>query len=250
MSIGYPDSLFVRNMSAVIHSVRNQVRRLGWDLVRVRDPRVPPLIEFLRRFDIDLVIDVGANVGQFGNFLRESGYAGRILSIEPNREAFEKLETSASAYDNWECIHAGLGESNGVGVLNVSELSVFSSLLEPLESIAKLDERSAVAKREAITIATLDDIWIEQDLTGRVLLKLDTQGYERPILLGARNSLEKIVGLQLELSLEPIYEGQPRFEEMIALLRTFGFSMYTLWPGFDDRTTGAVLEVDGLFFRR
>lgn len=234
----------------VFRFFRAQLRRCGWDVIRFRQRPELPLSQFLRRFGVDLVIDVGANEGQFGSLLRSLGYEGRILSVEPSSEAFSKLSVNAAADGKWKCINVALGETKRKHVLNISRFSMFSSLLETTSYVNELDDGSVVQGHESIDVTTLDELWAERRLGGRVLLKLDTQGYERPILLGARACLPQICSVQLELSLEPIYTGQPRIEEMIALLRELGFSMYTVWKGFEDHKTGAVLEVDGLFLRR
>jgi hypothetical protein len=65
----------------------NVNRAVGYDLRQRR----PELIDFLESRQINLVLDVGANSGQFGVALRAGGYCGSIISFEPATKPFEQL---------------------------------------------------------------------------------------------------------------------------------------------------------------
>ena len=91
----------------------------------------------------------------------------------------------------------------------------------------------------------LDDI--VPPITGPTLLKIDTQGYERPILDGATRLLPQFTGIQLELSLTPIYQNQPPVEEMIAYLRAKGSHPTRYGQASSTSANGAFLEMDGTF---
>ena len=80
-------------------------------------------------------------------------------------------------------------------------------------------------------------------------MKLDTQGFERNVLVGAAQSLQKIQGIQIEMSLLELYKGQMLFVETIAYLEQLGFKLYSLENGFYDKNTGQLLCLDGIFFR-
>jgi len=80
-------------------------------------------------------------------------------------------------------------------------------------------------------------------------IKIDTQGFEPQVLKGASELLKQTVGLQLELSLTPLYEGETVFTDMIAQLTLLGFEMWGFEPGFIDWRTGRLLQMDGTFFR-
>ena len=61
--------------------------------------------------------------------------------------------------------------------------------------------------------------------------------------------LEKAVGLNLEMSFVPLYEGETLFEEMFATVRALGFETWDIKPAFVDRGTGRLLQADVTFFR-
>ena len=83
-----------------------------------------------------------------------------------------------------------------------------------------------------------------------MFLKLDVQGYEKKIL-SRRGRLPgaQVIGVQLEMSLMPLYEGQPEWEEMLQFMRAKGFALWKMEAGTRDPVNGRESEVDGIFFR-
>ena len=82
-----------------------------------------------------------------------------------------------------------------------------------------------------------------------VFVKLDVQGYEKNVLAGGKKFLSTATGVQLELSLVPLYEGQILYDKMIEFLRAEGFVLTAVVPGFIDVNSGRMLQFDGIFFR-
>jgi len=83
----------------------------------------------------------------------------------------------------------------------------------------------------------------------RILLKVDTQGYEMNVLRGGEALVGRATGLQLELSTVELYSGQPLYREVIQWVELRGFAVWAFIPGFRDPATGRMLQMDGLFFR-
>jgi hypothetical protein len=101
-----------------------------------------------------------------------------------------------------------------------------------------------------IPIRKLDNVWSEHVPKGsRVYLKIDTQGFERKVLRGAVRSLARISAVQMEISLEPLYEGDILLPEAIRFMGRHGFALMSLEYGFTDPETGRMLQVDGIFVR-
>jgi FkbM family methyltransferase len=170
---------------------------------------------------IDTVIDVGANVGQFGESLRADGYRGKIVSFEPTKAEFQVLSSKAAADGNWEAHQCGLGDTPGTAVLKASKLSVFNSFLE-LSSVAKLhDERMEVDHTEESSIRTLDQV--AAPLTGNILLKIDTQGYEKRVLEGAQATIPRMSGILVEVPVIRTYKGEWQFHEALKYMSEIGF---------------------------
>jgi FkbM family methyltransferase len=208
--------------------------------------RVRDLIDFIEDRAIVLVVDVGANAGQFGLSLRHAGYRGKILSIEPSKAEFEVLSRKAKADGNWEALHCALGASSGTAELNVSQLSVFNSLLA-LSPAARLhDERMSVDHTEEIAVRTLDEI--VAPLSGNMLLKIDTQGYEKQVLEGGRRILSRMAGILLELPVIHTYEGEWEFHDALKYMADLGFVPAQMQPvGFHTVDRVSAVEFDCLF---
>lgn len=225
-------------------AIRAAYRRLG--LMRVGRRRVRDLVDFIEDRAISLVLDVGANEGQFGEWLRRNGFSKKILSFEPGRMEYASLAKKAEADGNWEAFHCGLGAKSGTATLHVSKLSVFNSFLE-LSAAARLhDDRMTVDHTEEIVVRTLDEIDIPA--SEKVLLKIDTQGYERQVLEGGRQSLERMAGILMELPVIRTYEGEWAFHEALAHMAGLGFVPAQMQPvGFHTADTVAAVEFDCLF---
>lgn len=219
-------------------------RKLGVTVHRASTDR--GLIDFLWDRKIDVVLDVGANAGQFGETLRSSGYRGRIISFEPLESAFQVLARKASADGNWEAHHCGLGANATDAVINVSEFTVFSSLLALTDAATQFDKRTAVARTEAIRLRTLDEV--AAGLPERILLKIDTQGYEKHVLEGGRQTLSRLLGVWMELPIIHFYQGTWKFHEAVKFMEQFDFVPAQIHPA-NYYTTDPVSmsEVDCLF---
>ena len=162
----------------------------GWDLRRVGNFREPNLADFLHCQAIDLVLDVGANEGQFAIDLREAGFAGEIVSFEPISFVFAKLAANAARDHRWTVRRQALADHVGGAKIEVTARTVSSSM-KPQAALRRnsQDPDTAVISTEAIEVTTLDHIFPE--FAGRkVFLKMDTQGFlEQQILMGAASAV-------------------------------------------------------------
>jgi FkbM family methyltransferase len=201
--------------------------------------------------DIDLVIDIGANIGQYATGQRKEGYSGQIVSFEPVTNAYKTLVEKAARDKFWKVHNLAVGEVDGTLEINVSHNLQSSSLLEMLPRHKKVLPESAYAHRESVEVKTLDTLLRDGYLKGdNAYLKIDAQGYEGKILDGATQTLtQKIVAVELELSLCHLYQGDVLMPEMIRRLLDMGFKMMSIDPGFTDESTGQLLQIDGVFFR-
>ncbi|MGC1781924.1 MAG: FkbM family methyltransferase [Acidobacteriaceae bacterium] len=233
--------------------IRYTLRKLGYDIRRF-DPLASPAAQLsssLRKFGIDAVFDVGANQGQFASGIRDAGFKGKTISFEPLSSAHSKLLKASDGDPNWNVFsRCALGDRNGEIEINVAGNSESSSILPMLATHLSAAPQSAYVEREMSPITTLDAV------AGRYLkdarapfLKIDTQGFEWQVLEGAKDTLPRLKGVMLELSLVPLYEGQRLWQEMIRRLENDGFTLWALQQGFTDTSTGRVLQMDGIFYR-
>jgi FkbM family methyltransferase len=221
-------------------------KRLG--ILRVGRRRARDLFDFFDTRAIDLVLDVGANVGQFGESLRAGGYRGRIVSFEPVQAAFEALRRKAAADGNWETHRCALGAQPGEAEIHVSQLSVCSSILDLASNATMHDPRIAVDHAERVPVRTLDEA--AATLPGNLLLKIDTQGYERQVLEGGRQTLARSLGVLMELPVIHVYRGEWKFQEAVDYMEAAGFVLAQVQAvGFHGQDPAAAVDFDCLFRR-
>lgn len=205
----------------------------------------------LSNHQVDLVLDVGANDGGYGRALRRGGYAGDIVSFEPLTDAYERLKQLAAIDARWYVApRMAIGSKRGECRINIAGNSRSSSILSMDERHMLAAPDSKYVGSEIVTICPLDEFRHEVVEQARTpFLKIDTQGFEMPVLEGATGLLGRVVGVQLELSLTKLYEGQVLYEDIIRWLCDHGFVLWNVIPGFVDPDNGRLLQMDGIFFR-
>ena len=215
-----------------------------------------PLIhirELLSLYRINLVVDVGANVGQFGKRIRRLGYDGAIHSFEPVKQSFNELTQVARSDHKWYVHNFGLGESRSSALINVSQMSVFSSLL-PLNRYASelFSGESRVNHQEQVEIDTLDNFLASEILKSgtNAFLKMDTQGYDLNVFAGARKCLPNVSCVLSEISFVPIYEGMPHFLESLQIYENNGFSVSGLYIVSRNERDLSLVEMDCMLVNR
>lgn len=222
----------------------------GLEIVKYPTDELSRRIALLKHHKIDAILDIGANIGQYGGEMRNLGFSGTIFSFEPMREAYSKLVKNASGDAKWQTFNYSIGEKDGQTTINVAKNSVSSSLLDHLPQLTESAPEAAFVEKETIEIRKLDSIFPQLNLSGKnVYLKIDTQGYEEMVLRGASETLKTVKGIQIEMAFVPSYEGATTFEDMKNTLTSLGFTLVALENGFYDRKTGKQLEVDGIFYR-
>ena len=196
---------------------------------------------------IDVVVDVGANIGQFAMSMRAVGYSGRIVSFEPMKEAFDQLSRRTSADPTWEARCLALGDAATTTLINVSANSWSSSLLPIGMRHLQSAPESVTVGEEKVHVARFDSQFDAED--GRVLLKIDTQGYESQVLDGLGSMSKQVRVLSVEMSLVELYSGQMLFHELLTKIENLGFRLWWIEPEFVDRNTRQMLQVNGVFVR-
>jgi FkbM family methyltransferase len=205
---------------------------------------------FLRRYKIDVVLDVGANNGQYGRQLIRSGFRGQIVSFEPLPTALEKLRMNRWSFASWAVEPFALGADNGTATLNVSANTQSSSLQPMLQAHVTAAPSAKYVSTCEVQVRRLDDIFDQYCQPGqRCCMKLDVQGHEHQVLAGAAKCLDRITIVQMELSIEPLYEGAETWQASIESMRQLGYKLMLLTPGFRDHQTGEMMQADGVFVR-
>ncbi|TDB58643.1 FkbM family methyltransferase [Arundinibacter roseus] len=233
--------------------ITNIFKKLGVDIKRYPNIHQRRKLKLFKKYNISLVLDVGANVGQYGKEIRDLGYKGKIISFEPLSNEFQILNTLTKKHKEWRAINVALGDIDGELEINVSEMSVTSSILDVSNNYMNEAYSNAhVIGKEIVKTMTLDTFFNKEQslLNENIFLKLDAQGYEDKIIFGAKKSLANVMGIQIEMSIVELYKGEILFKEMLEKLNNLGFGLIDIKQGFYDPKTLDLYQIDGLFFRK
>jgi FkbM family methyltransferase len=235
----------------LIKIINAPLERLGVQLVRFPEKELKRRKTLLNYHKVNKIFDIGASRGMYGAELRKIGYANMIISFEPLNDMFELLKKRSANDSNWKCEKMGLADFDGEAEINIANNKDSSSLLEMLPAHLDSAPESQYIGKQKIKIRRLDSIFNQYyNQNDVVFLKIDTQGFEKKVLEGASKVMDNIVGLQIEMSLIPLYKDSLTYNDMINYLDSFGFDLLGIEPGFHDKLTGKLLQFDGLFFKR
>jgi len=245
-------------LKIVRDSVLKVSRSMGYDIVPLREMKERDFALHLRdlfgRLAIDCVLDVGANVGQYRDFLRDRVlYEGTIVSFEPVARNVDILQARARGDAAWHVEGYALGASEGELPINVMASDQFSSFLEPDHgAVGDYAGLNVADHSETVRLRTVDAVLpgLRERLGfERPYLKLDTQGFDMEVLRGAEQSLAAIHALQSEASVLSIYKGMPGYAQTIDHLRERGFDITGFYPVSRDRQL-RLIEFDCVMISR
>ena len=202
------------------------------------------LSRVLSSSDSRIVVDVGANIGQFARQILDVVDC-ELHCFEPGIKAYESL-TEFSAIEPRITPHqTAVDEENGTKDFYISESDVGSSLLEPKSGqLSKWAKNIAV---ETVTCKRLDSIFDELGLSNIGLLKSDAQGADGRVLRSAGKYLNprNITSVLVELNLHSFYEGQDSLASIVELMTDRGYFLAGFYP--HRNRNGWLWWADGLF---
>lgn len=234
--------------------IRRALRHCGADVVRWRPQSSPEaaLAKALIYQGIDSVLDVGANEGQYGKYLRELGFNGRIISFEPLPIPHARLRALARKDPMWVVApRMAMGDRAGQVQINVASNGGASSSIFPMLATHKrAAPEVAYVASETVSMSRLDGVAATfLSDAKRIFIKVDVQGFESAVLKGATEILPRTIGAEIEISFVPLYEGQTLFLELTQWMQAQGFEIWGIIPAFADNSTGQVLQADVVFFK-
>ncbi|GHB59210.1 FkbM family methyltransferase [Persicitalea jodogahamensis] len=235
------------------NQIQNTLNRFGYKLGRYPDESQRRRSKLFEINKINTVIDVGANFGQYATEIRRDGYQGKIVSFEPIGHVFNELKKLSDKDNSWKSVNIALGDRDEKATINISNNIASSSLLGMKDGkIDSYKNEIFYTGTESITVKTLDSIFEKyfNPEVDTIFLKIDAQGYESKILDGAANCLEFVKGLQIEMSLVELYNGETLFLPMLNRLSSLGFDLKGIELGFYDQRTMELFQVDGIFYKK
>ena len=229
--------------------IRQCLRSVGYDVTPVPVPHLFLLREYtLRVFSvlgINIVLDVGAHWDDYGPFLRNSGYRGRVVSFEPVSSNFAILSERAAQDPLWKSYKLALGNEDTVRPIPVTARAGFSA--------ERLGEMGRVVGTEMAEVKQLDSV-LEECMSGlsdtRVFLKMDVQGCDLKVLQGAARHIDRILALQSLLCVENISTGMASYLDVIAQMTQLGFDIAGMVPIATHKDGLRGIDFDCIMVRR
>ena len=240
----------IRNLCEIAshpESIRLKLKEPALDLATFR------LCQRLRNQGLNpsVVFDVGANAGQFAIAATTVWPSARIISYEPQHNVFGLLEGKAKQYPHIEPRNMALGaEPELDALMHVTNQPASSSLLPLGDGHKQAEPNVSEVGTERVQVGTLKDEIRNVGAVGSALLKMDVQGYEQNVLIGAGDDLCFFDWIVFETSCSPLYEGETTFEMISSWLSARGFSFYGPVDIHFAEPAGRIRQFEALFHRQ
>lgn len=212
-------------------------------------PRLTPHRQWLHSRGITTVIDVGSCTGAFAYAMRTILPQAHIYSFEPLKDNFDQLVSNLSAPGHFQAFNTAIGDRQGELAFHRSAFSPSSSALEMGDLHRRAFPHTAETTTLSVPVAPLDDFLDQMTLAPKVMLKVDVQGYEDAVLRGADQTLQQVDLIEIEVSHQPLYEGQVLFDGIYHMLRQAGFHFAGELDNMLSPLDGSILQSDALFLR-
>lgn len=197
------------------------------------------------RSNLDLVIDVGSNIGQWISAFLIFADVGRIEAFEPNPEAFELLRTRLGQRPETHLHQLAVGEKHATTLLNITRGSGLSSLLDPGENLrVQYAPAADVINQLPVKVVPLDEAISDDTIVD--LMKIDVQGFEHSVLRGAQETLKRTRAVLIETNFTSHYVGDGSFGTLFAHLTELGFDFWDVSPPYRGKDAQA-LWADAVF---
>jgi len=204
---------------------------------------------WLQHMQIKTIIDIGANTGQFAAHIHKIIPDAMLYTFEPLQDCYEELVKNLTGVMQFKAFNLALGNESGTTEIHRSEYSQSSSLLP----MAKLHKESFPFTEnetiQTIKVAKLDEIANEMQLHKPLMIKIDVQGFEDKVIAGGLQTISLADIIIVEMSIEPLYEGQSLFPDIHKTLTEQGFQYRGNYEQLYNPIDGRILQVDGIFVK-
>ena len=204
---------------------------------------------WVREVRFSVILDVGANTGQFARAAHYVFPEARIYSFEPLPSCLDDMRRRMSGVSNFTAFGTAIGNEDGSITIHQSSSSPSSSILPMTKVHTSAFPWTEGGKDIEVEIHRLDFFLPQMDLSGKVLLKIDVQGFSQQVLLGAPETLKQADTVFIETSFVKLYDGEPTFDETYRFMRDAGFEFIGFLDQLEHPKTGAILQGDAIFRR-
>lgn len=234
-------------MIGLKYLIRDLFNTIGADVSRF--PQAASQMIWLKELNINTIVDVGANLGQFVKKIVKVLPHSKVLCFEPLPEEFQKLKRIFKNNPNFSIKNYALGNSTGKMYFHKSKFSPSSSVLN-MSDIHKFNFPFTSASIQIeVMMEKLDNFLSEIDPDEKTLVKIDVQGYESEVISGGEQVIRKSKVLLIEVSFRELYNGQKLFDDLYPRLRELGYRYKGSFNNVYSNLNGEILQGDSVFVK-
>lgn len=223
-----------------IQVVNRFLNRFGLQISRFGDTSLQAAFERLSRrpVAVNTVIDIGASDGRWSEKIRRYYPAAYYMLVDVNPIHKAALDQFKHRYPNSDYLIAAAGNEDGTGNFAFGD--------DPLGGVVTAGAWQGTVE---VPMAKIDTLVSQRVLQPPFLIKLDTHGYEVPILEGAASALSQTNMIVMETYNFQILPNSLRFYEMCGYMEARGFRPVDIIEPDHRPRDGALWQFDLLFIR-
>ena len=202
--------------------------------------------------DALVILDVGGHFGESVlEFCRWFSNAN-IHSFEPDPDSYRTLCNNTRSLRRVRCANVALGEACGTAKLHRNGFDATNSLLRTSEQSSRYIDPALLKTNSlsVVDVTTIDRYLEDNGIDGVDVLKIDAQGFELRVLMGAERALRSgsIRLIYLEVMFVHLYDGQAEFDEINRHLANFGYRLVAFYD-FGYENGDFIVAANALFVR-
>lgn len=184
---------------------------------------------FSHKNPVEVIFDVGANIGQTSLFLNRHFPQADIFAFEPIQQTYEILKFNSIKTDKIKPFHYALGAKKSQKTIRIRDNSELNTLVD--SSNRAIAESEII---ETVKITTLDDFGRSNQISQIDILKMDVQGYELEVLFGGEYYLSNnlINFVYSEVDFDKSNKECQNFEDIYIYLEKFNFAFSGFYECF------------------
>jgi len=217
---------------------------LKWGIVATTEHI--PVLNSLK--NLQTIIDIGANKGQFSLAVKSIYPKAKIFSFEPLTNPANKFKKLFKNNKKINFFQSAIGTKKDLVDIYVSKRDDSSSLLKIGKNQTTIFPGTKESHKEKIKIAPLSYYLNKDDLHQPSLMKIDVQGFELEVIKGCQDLLINIDYIYVECSFVELYEGQALADQIISFLENYKFKLIGIYNTFYDKN-GKAIQADFLFIK-
>jgi len=237
-------------------AVKKILEATGFELRRINinhkfEPEREDRFKWIRNLNIQTVLDVGANTGEFAGEIHAILPEAAIYSFEPLRDCYDLLVEKMSPVPKFRAFDFALGSEASEIEMHRSEFTPSSSILRMSGLHKQAFPFTSKVVLEKVAIKRLDDVTGNLDLAKNILIKIDVQGFEDRVIAGGLKTIQIAKLLIVETSFESLYDDQPLFDTIYEMVKRMGFAYHgnLNFSQLSNPIDGNILQADAIFIK-